>query len=143
MMNALVDLVIYIVLIVLVCGLLLWLIDQVPIPEHFRHVARIAIIVVAISLIISVLLSLVAGGPPHLRLSEMPMADEGLGASLRFAWFTRFQRIGQKENFAALGDQCQLQRADGGLKLGNLQFQSAPRADQLGLGVASSVSSSA
>ena len=54
-MNALVDLVIYIVLIVLVCGLLLWLIDQVPIPEHFRHVARIAIIVVAISLIISVL----------------------------------------------------------------------------------------
>ena len=63
MMNALVDL--DIVLIVLVCGLLLWLIDH--------RVARIAIIVVAIfSLIISVLLSLVAGGPPHLRLSEMP-----------------------------------------------------------------------
>jgi len=29
-MNALVDLVTYIVLIVLLCGLLLWVIDQVP-----------------------------------------------------------------------------------------------------------------
>ena len=55
-MNALVDLVIYIVLIGLVCGLLLWRIDWVPIPEHSHRVARIAIIVVAISLIISVLL---------------------------------------------------------------------------------------
>jgi len=54
-MNALVDLVIYIVLIGLVCGLLLWRIDWVPIPEHSHRVARIAIIVVAISLIISVL----------------------------------------------------------------------------------------
>jgi hypothetical protein len=52
MMNALVEL--DIALIILVCGLLLWLIDH--------PVARIAIIVVAISsLIISVLLSLVAG----------------------------------------------------------------------------------
>ena len=71
-MNALVDLVIYIVLIGLICGLLLWLIDWVPIPEPFHRVARIAIIVVATSLIISVLLSLVAGGPPYLRLGEMP-----------------------------------------------------------------------
>jgi hypothetical protein len=52
-MNALVDLVIYIVLIGLVCGLLLWRIDWVPIPEHSHRVARI---VVAISVIISVLL---------------------------------------------------------------------------------------
>ena len=58
-MNALVDLVIYIVLIGLVCGLLLWRIDWVPIPKHSHgvaRIARIAIIVVAISLIISVLL---------------------------------------------------------------------------------------
>jgi hypothetical protein len=55
-MNALVDLVIYIVLIGLVCGLLLWRIDWVPIPEHSHRVARIVIIVVAISLIIGVLL---------------------------------------------------------------------------------------
>ena len=67
-MNTLVDLVIYVVLIGLVCGLLLWRIDWVPIPEHSHRVARIAIIVVAISLIISVLLSLVAGGLPHLSL---------------------------------------------------------------------------
>ena len=38
-MNALVDLVIYIVLIGLVCGLLLWRIDWVPIPELVRDVA--------------------------------------------------------------------------------------------------------
>ena len=55
-MNALVDLVIYIVLIGLVGGLLLWRIDWVPIPKHSHRVARIVIIVVAISLIFSVLL---------------------------------------------------------------------------------------
>ena len=66
-MNALVDLVIYIVSIGLLCGLLIWLLDQVgsTISEPLYRVARIAIIVVAISLIISVLLSLVDGGPPH------------------------------------------------------------------------------
>jgi len=74
MKNALVDLVIYIVLIGLFCGLSLWLLDQVGsrIPERFYRVARIAIIVVAISLIISVLLSLVDNGPPHLKFGEMP-----------------------------------------------------------------------
>jgi len=73
-MNALVVLVIYIVLNGLVCGLLIWWIDQLGsrIPDRFHRVARIAIIVVAISLIISVLLSLVDGGPPHLKLGEMP-----------------------------------------------------------------------
>ena len=57
-MNALVDLVIYIVLIVLLCGLSIWLLDQrrSTISELFYRVTRIAIIVVAISLIISVLL---------------------------------------------------------------------------------------
>jgi hypothetical protein len=74
MKNALVDLVIYVVLIGLVCGLLLWLLDQLGlrISGPFYRGARIAIIVVAISLIISVLLSLVDAGPPHLRLGEMP-----------------------------------------------------------------------
>ena len=58
MMNALVDLFIYIVGIVIVCGLLIWWVDQLGsrISERFHRVARIAIIVVAISLIISVLL---------------------------------------------------------------------------------------
>jgi hypothetical protein len=57
-MNALVDLVTYIVLIGLLCGLLIWWLDQLgsTISEPFYRVARIAIIVVAISLIISVLL---------------------------------------------------------------------------------------
>jgi hypothetical protein len=72
MMNALVDFIIYIVLIVLLCGVLLWFIEQAPVSEHVHHIARIAIIVVAISLIISVFLLLVAGGPSHLRLGEMP-----------------------------------------------------------------------
>ena len=56
MMNALVDLFIYIVGIVIVCGLSLWYAGQLPITEHSHRVARTAIIVVAISLIISVLL---------------------------------------------------------------------------------------
>ena len=74
MKNALVDLVIYIVLIGLVCGLLLWLLDQLGlrIAGPFYRVARIAIIVVAICLIISVLLSLVDNRPPHLKFGEMP-----------------------------------------------------------------------
>ena len=57
-MNALVDIVIYIVLIGLVCGLLIWLLDQrrSAISEPIYRVTRIAIIVVAISLVISVLL---------------------------------------------------------------------------------------
>ena len=57
MKNALVDLVIYIVLIGLVCGLLIWWVDQLGsrISERLHRVASIAIIVVAISLIISVL----------------------------------------------------------------------------------------
>ena len=53
MMNALVDLFIYIVGIVIVCGLSLWYAGQLPITEHSHRVARI---VVAISVIISVLL---------------------------------------------------------------------------------------
>ena len=67
MKNALVDLVI-------VCGLLLWLLDQLVlrITGPFYRVARIAIIVVAICLIISVLLSLVDNRPPHLKFGEMP-----------------------------------------------------------------------
>jgi hypothetical protein len=74
MKNALVDLAIYIVLIGLACGLSLWLLDQLGsgIPEPFYRVARIAIIVVAISMIICVRLSLVDRGPPHLELGEMP-----------------------------------------------------------------------
>jgi hypothetical protein len=57
-MNALVDLIIYIVLIGLLCGLLIWLLDQrrSAISEPIYRVTRIAIIVVAISLVISVLL---------------------------------------------------------------------------------------
>ena len=58
-MNAIVDLVIYIVLIVLLCGLSIWWLDQLDestISEPLYRVARIAIIVVAISLIIGVLL---------------------------------------------------------------------------------------
>jgi predicted RND superfamily exporter protein len=78
-MNALVDLVTYIVLIGLLCGLLIWWLDQLgsTISEPFYRVARIAIIVVAISLIISVLLWAAAS-----QIGWDATADEGLGASL-------------------------------------------------------------
>jgi glucan phosphoethanolaminetransferase (alkaline phosphatase superfamily) len=71
MVNALVYFVIYIVVIGLVIGLLLWLIDNVPIPEPFHRVARIAIIVIGVLIVIVLLLSIVGdGGVPRFKFSE-------------------------------------------------------------------------
>lgn len=72
MIQSLIALVIYLVVVGLIVGLLLWLIDAVPIPEPFHRVARIAIIVVGVLIVVLLLLSLIDGGPPHLKLGEMP-----------------------------------------------------------------------
>jgi len=71
MINSLVYLVIYIVVLGCIIGLLLWLIDAVPIPEPFHRIARIAIIVVGVLILILLLLSLVDGGPRSFKLGEM------------------------------------------------------------------------
>lgn len=70
MIQSLVYLVLYIVVIGLVIGLLLWLIDQVPFPEPFHRVARIAIIVVGVVIVVLLLLSLIGEGPARLRLGD-------------------------------------------------------------------------
>jgi len=70
MIQSLVQFVIYIVVVGLIVGLLLWLIDNVPIPEPFHRVARIAIIVIGVLIVVLLLLSLISGGPPHLRLGD-------------------------------------------------------------------------
>ena len=73
MINSLVYLVIYILVVGLIIGLLLWLIDQLGgwIPEPFHRVARIAVIVIGVLIVIVLLLSLIDGGTPRLKLGEL------------------------------------------------------------------------
>lgn len=71
MINALVYFVVYIIVVGLIVWLLLWLIDYIPLPEPFNRVARIAIIVVAVLIVIFLLLGFVGEGPPRLRLGDM------------------------------------------------------------------------
>ena len=70
MIASLIYLVIYIIIIGVIIWLLLWLIDSVPLPEPFNRVARVAIIVVGVLIVILLLLNFVGaidGGMPRLR----------------------------------------------------------------------------
>jgi len=69
MITSLVYLVIYLIVVGLICGLLLYLIDAVGIPEPFHKFARIAVIVIGVLIVIFVLLGLIEGtGVPKLKL---------------------------------------------------------------------------
>lgn len=68
LLTALIWFVVYAMVIGLVCGLLLYLNDAIPIPEPFHRVVRIAVLVVGVLILIILLLSLIGGAPPHLRL---------------------------------------------------------------------------
>lgn len=68
MLTSLVYLVIYIVVVGLVCGLLLYLIDTLGVPEPFHRLARAAVIIVGVLIVIFILLSLVDGAPPKLSI---------------------------------------------------------------------------
>ena len=70
MLNTLVYFVIYLIVAGCIIGLLLWLIDAVPIPEPFHRIARIAIIVIGVLIVIMLLLSLVGEGPGRFRIGE-------------------------------------------------------------------------
>jgi len=72
MLNTLVYFVIYLIVAGCIIGLLLWLIDVIPIPEPFHRIARIAIIVIGVLIVIMLLLSLVGEGPSRFKLSEVP-----------------------------------------------------------------------
>ncbi|TYL87421.1 hypothetical protein [Bradyrhizobium cytisi] len=64
---------IYLVVCIIVVGLILWLlsylVDVVPLQEPFRRVAKVAILVIGVLIIILLLLNFVGvldGGPPRL-----------------------------------------------------------------------------
>jgi len=70
MISGLIALVVYIIVIALVLWLLNYLVDAIPIQEPFRRVAKIAILVVGVLIVILLLLSFVGvvdGGFPRLR----------------------------------------------------------------------------
>lgn len=75
MLNTLVYFVIYIVVVGCIIGLLMWLIDAIPVPEPFHRIARIAIIVIGVLIVIMLLLSLVGEGPGRLRFGEAPFLE--------------------------------------------------------------------
>lgn len=69
MISALIYLVIYLIVIGLVVWLLIYLVDMLPLPDPFRTVARVAILVVGVLILIILLLNfagIVAPGGPHL-----------------------------------------------------------------------------
>lgn len=69
MIESLVYLVIYLIVIGIVIWLLTYLIDAIPLPEPFNRVARIAILVIGVLIVIVLLLQfagLMGGGVPRL-----------------------------------------------------------------------------
>jgi hypothetical protein len=59
MIASLVGLVIYLIVVGLIIWLLLYLIDIIPLPEPFHRVARIAIMVIGVLIIILLLLQFI------------------------------------------------------------------------------------
>lgn len=69
MIAALINLIIYCIVLGIVVWLVLYLIDAIPLPEPFHRIVRVAIIVVASLIVILLLLNFVGvdiGGPPRL-----------------------------------------------------------------------------
>ena len=70
MISALIYLVIYLIVIGLVLWLLNYLIDNVPLQDPFRRVAKVALMVISVLIVILLLLSFVGvldGGTPRLK----------------------------------------------------------------------------
>lgn len=69
MVGSLITLVIYIIVIGLIMWLLIWALDQIPMPEPFKSVARVLIIVIGVLILCFILLSLV-GEAPRIKLGS-------------------------------------------------------------------------
>jgi hypothetical protein len=70
MITSLVYLVVYIIIVGVILWLLNYLVDNVPLQDPFRRVAKIALMVIGVLIIILLLLNFVGvmdGGPPRLR----------------------------------------------------------------------------
>ena len=65
--SALVSLIVWIIVIGSVFGLLWWLIGYVGLPEPFNKVARIALAVIAVLILINMLLGLTGSAPFRLK----------------------------------------------------------------------------
>lgn len=61
MLSGLVAIIIYIVIVALVVGFVLWLIQQIPIPAPFGQIVRVGTICVGVLVIIILLLRLLGG----------------------------------------------------------------------------------
>lgn len=66
-LHALVQVIIWLLVVGGVCWLLWWLIGYVGMPEPFNKIARVVVAVVAVLLLINLLLTFTSGGP-YLRL---------------------------------------------------------------------------
>jgi len=69
MITSLIYLVITIIVVGLVLWLLIFLIDTVPMPEQFRSVARVVVIVIGVLILLVLLLNFIGvlpGGSAHL-----------------------------------------------------------------------------
>lgn len=67
MIAALVYFVVYLIVIGLIVWLLLYIIDQVPLPAPFNRIAKIVVTVLGVLIVILLLLNLI-GEPPHLLI---------------------------------------------------------------------------
>lgn len=65
MITALVYFVVYLIVLGLIIWLLLYLVDAVPLPAPFNRIAKVAITVIGVLIVILLLLNLI-GEPPHL-----------------------------------------------------------------------------
>jgi hypothetical protein len=54
---------IYIVVICIICGLLYWVVLQLPLPAPFGNIASVCILVIGVLLVVVALLGLVNVGP--------------------------------------------------------------------------------
>lgn len=68
MITALIQLVIWLIVIGIVIWLLIYLIDNIPLPEPFNRVARVIIMVVGVLIVILLLLQFVGIADTGLRL---------------------------------------------------------------------------
>jgi hypothetical protein len=83
MIGVLINLVIYLLVIGLILWLLNYLIDNLPMPDPFRRVAKIVLMVVGVLILIILLLGLVGGSPgvPRLHIGLLNQPHGGLPVS--------------------------------------------------------------
>lgn len=70
MITSLIYLVVYIIVLGLIVWLLNYMIDAIPLQEPFHRIAKIALMVVSVLIVILLLLNFIGvldGGPPRLR----------------------------------------------------------------------------